>query len=219
MENGERKKMPSSDVRPTRIELINTNRRIRFARRGLDLLKMKRSSLVMEFFRISRTVAGLRTNLRAKLNEAIQAVNVANIVDGTMVVEAIANMYAQTRAEVISKNVMGVRVPTLNIDLGGSVISNIYRMTSVPIATNDAISRFEDLLKLILQVAEKESAMRKLLREIERTKRRSNAIENILIPRLRENAKYIRMRLDEMERDTFTTLKTVKRNIERRGYQ
>ncbi|MCL4314156.1 MAG: V-type ATP synthase subunit D [Candidatus Thermoplasmatota archaeon] len=211
--------MPSSDVRPTRIELINTNRRIRFAKRGLDLLKMKRSSLVMEFFRISKTVAGLRTDLREKLMEAIRAVNIANVVDGTMVVEAIANMYAQTTAEVKSKNVMGVRVPTLNVDLGGSVISNVYRMTSVPVATNDAISRFEDLLKLILQVAERESAMRKLLREIERTKRRSNAIENILIPRLRENAKYIRMRLDEMERDSFATLKTVKKNIERRGYR
>ncbi len=209
--------MPSADVRPTRIELINTNRRIKFAQRGLDLLKMKRSSLVMEFFKISRTVRGMRSDLKIKLQDAIESLKTADVIDGSVVVEAIANMYAETRAAVTTKNVMGVRIPTVEIDPGTSVISEIYRATSVPVAINEAISRFEELMKLILEVAEKESSLRRLLREIEKTKRRSNAIENILIPRLKGNSKYIRMRLDEIERDTFTTLKTVKRNIERRG--
>ncbi|MCL4342404.1 MAG: V-type ATP synthase subunit D [Candidatus Thermoplasmatota archaeon] len=209
--------MPSADVRPTRIELINTNRRIKFAQRGLDLLKMKRSSLVMEFFKISRTVRGMRSDLRIKLQDSIESLKTADVIDGSVVVEAIANMYAETRAAVTTKNVMGVRIPTVEIDPGTSVISEIYRATSVPVAINEAISRFEELMKLILEVAEKESSLRRLLREIEKTKRRSNAIENILIPRLKGNSKYIRMRLDEIERDTFTTLKTVKRNIERRG--
>ena len=71
----------------------------------------------------------------------------------------------------------------------------------------------------MLEIAEKENSMRKLLREIDRTKRRSNAIENILIPDLIANAKFIRMRLDEIERETFTMLKTVKRNIERKSLQ
>ncbi len=209
--------MPSADIRPTRIELINTNRRIKFSQRGLDLLKMKRSSLVMEFFKISRTVRGMRSDLKIKLQDAIESLKTADVIDGSVVVEAIANMYAETRAAVTTKNVMGVRIPTVEVDPGTSVISEIYRATSVPVAINEAISRFEELMKLILEVAEKESSLRRLLREIEKTKRRSNAIENILIPRLKGNSKYIRMRLDEIERDTFTTLKTVKRNIERRG--
>ena len=70
------------------------------------------------------------------------------------------------------------------------------------------------IFRALLEIAEKENSMRKLLREIDRTKRRSNAIENILIPGLVANAKYIRMRLDEMERETFSMLKAVKRNLE-----
>ena len=62
-------------------------------------------------------------------------------------------------------------------------------------------------------MVEKEKAMRKLLHEIDKTKRRSNAIEYVMIPRLKEQSKYIRMRLDELERDTFTTLKMVKKKI------
>ncbi len=217
MARGEKKKMPSVEVRPTRIELINTNRRIKFAQRGLDLLKMKRSSLVMEFFKISRTVKGMRSDLRIKLLEAIQSLITADVIDGSIVVEAIANMYAEAKASVSTKNVMGVRIPSVQINLGTSVITEIYRATSVPVATNEAISKFEELMKLILEVAEKESSLRRLLREIEKTKRRSNAIENILIPKLKDNSKYIRMRLDEIERDTFTTLKTVKRNMGRKN--
>ena len=70
----------------------------------------------------------------------------------------------------------------------------------------------------MLEIAEKENSMRRLLQEIDKTKRRSNAIENILIPQLTYSAKQIRMRLDEIERDTFTTLKVIKRKmVQRQG--
>ncbi|MCL5665599.1 MAG: V-type ATP synthase subunit D, partial [Candidatus Thermoplasmatota archaeon] len=98
-----------------------------------------------------------------------------------------------------------------------TLLSEVYRAVSMPTSAEDALKRFQKLLTLILEVAEKENSMRRLLREIDKTKRRSNAIENLLIPRLEADVKFIRMRLDEMERDTFTTLKTVKRNIERKG--
>jgi V/A-type H+-transporting ATPase subunit D len=78
---------------------------------------------------------------------------------------------------------------------------------------NEAIKTFRQIHQIVLDVAEKETALRKLLYEIEKTKRRSNAIENVLIPRLEAATKYIKFRFDEMERDTFIMLKTVKRKM------
>lgn len=205
------------DVRPTRIELINTRKRVRMARRGLDLLKMKRSSLVMEFFKISRTVKGMRENLRREVAQALEAIKIAELDVGSVSLERLALFSVDTGARVKTKNVMGVRIPDLDILYRETLLSEVYRAVSMPTSAEDALKRFQKLLTLILEVAEKENSMRRLLREIDKTKRRSNAIENLLIPRLEADVKFIRMRLDEMERDTFTTLKTVKRNIERKG--
>ena len=206
--------MASSEVRPTRIELINVTRRIRLARKGLDLLKMKRTSLVMEFFAISRTVKGMRENIRSDMASSLDTVRLAEALSGLVNLERIAAMSVDTQANVATKNVMGVRIPTLNVVYHESLLSEIYRAVSIPTVINDSIIKFERIFRALLEIAEKENSMRKLLREIDRTKRRSNAIENILIPGLVANAKYIRMRLDEMERETFSMLKAVKRNLE-----
>ena len=205
--------MAQADVKPTRIELIRITRRVKLAKRGLDLLKMKRSSLVMEFFAISRTVKGLRENLRAEIGEAIETVRMAEIVSGAMELERIAYMSADSTVAVNMKNVMGVRIPELNRNYNQTILSNQYRAISVPTAINDAIKMFESVYVQLVEIAEKENSMRKLLHEIDKTKRRSNAIENILIPQLTSSAKSIRMRLDELERDTFTTLKMIKKKM------
>ncbi|MGC9192380.1 MAG: V-type ATP synthase subunit D [Thermoplasmata archaeon] len=205
--------MVNLDIRPTRIELIKTTRRIKFAKRGLDLLKMKRSSLVMEFFAISRTVKGMRENLRNDILEAMERLKMAEIIHGAMAIELIAYMTSESKVAVTSKNVMGVRIPELKISDQKTVLSNIYRATSVPVSINDAIKKFEKVYNQLLDIAEKENSMRKLLYEIDKTKRRANAIENVLIPSLVDTAKYIRMRLDEIERDTFITLKTIKKKM------
>ncbi|MEM0158595.1 MAG: V-type ATP synthase subunit D [Thermoplasmataceae archaeon] len=209
--------MPQIEIKPTRIELIRTNRRIKLAKRGLDLLKMKRSSLVMEFFSISRTVKGLRENLRGEVEEAINTVRMAEMINGRMTIERIAYMSSNPSIGVNLKNVMGVRIPELNLEYNQTILSNTYRASSIPTSVNDAIKLFESVYQTIVQIAEKENSMRKLLHEIDKTKRRSNAIENILIPQLVGTAKAIRMRLDEIERDTFTTLKMIKRKITNRG--
>jgi V/A-type H+-transporting ATPase subunit D len=206
--------MASTEIRPTRIELINVTRRIRLARKGLDLLKMKRTSLVMEFFAISRTVRGMRENIRSDMGASLETVRLAEALSGLVNLERIAAMSVDTDANVATKNVMGVRIPTLNVVYHESLLSEIYRAVSIPTVINDSIIKFEKIFRALLEIAEKENSMRKLLHEIDRTKRRSNAIENILIPGLVANAKYIRMRLDEMERETFSMLKAVKRNLE-----
>ena len=209
--------MAQIDLKPTRMELIRTRRRIKLAKRGLDLLKMKRSSLVMEFFNISRSVKGLRENLRADVEDALETIRSAEIKSGTMNLERIAYMSADSTVGINLKNVMGVRIPELSRNYDQTILSNQYRVISVPTAVNDAIKKFENVYTQIVEIAEKENSMRKLLHEIDKTKRRSNAIENILIPQLSQSAKLIRMRLDELERDMFTTLKMVKRKMNRKA--
>lgn len=208
--------MPAQQIKPTRIELIRTNRRIKLAKRGLDLLKMKRNALVMEFFNISRKIRGLRENLREDIGRAIDSLKLAEVMSGAMELERVAQMSSSSNVGVGAKNVMGVRVPELSVKAGLSVLSPEYRATAVSAPVNDAIKKFEKVLSSMLEIAEKENSMRRLLQEIDKTKRRSNAIENILIPQLTYSAKQIRMRLDEIERDTFTTLKVIKRKMVQR---
>ncbi len=205
--------MPRLEVKPTRIELIQVKKRIKLATRGLHLLKMKRSSLVLEFFSISKEVKGMRENLRAEVGNALNTLKTAEIMSGAMELERIAYMSANSTVSIELKNVMGVKIPELNSDYNQTVLSNLYRSTSVPTPINDAINVFEKVYRQIIEIAEKENSMRKLLIEIDRTKRRSNAIENILIPELSTVARYIRGRLDEIERDTFTNLKMIKKKL------
>jgi V/A-type H+-transporting ATPase subunit D len=113
-----------------------------------------------------------------------------------------------------SKNVMGVRIPEVTSQ-SASQAGQEY-LLEIPASVNQAIRAFTEVHQMVLDVAEKETALRKLLLEIEKTKRRSNAIENVLIPRLQSNARYIKFRFDEMERESFTKLKTVKRKIAER---
>ena len=209
--------MPRFEVKPTRIELIQIKKRIKLATRGLHLLKMKRSSLVMEFFTISKQVSGMRENLRGDVGNALSTLKSAEIISGTMELERIAYMSADSTVEVGLKNVMGVKIPELNSEYSPTILSNLYRSTSVPTPINDAIGMFEIVYRQILEIAEKENSMRKLLIEIDKTKRRSNAIENILIPELSSVARYIRGRLDEIERDTFTNLKMIKKKLMKNG--
>src|SRR5207249_8842505 len=111
------------------------------------------------------------------------------------------------------KNVMRVSIPKL--EGGKSNTAIIEHILELPPSINEAIKAFQNVHKMVLDVAEKETTLRKLLYEIEKTKRKSNAIENVFIPRLLAAVKFITFRLDEMERDTFIMLKTV-RSEERR---
>lgn len=116
-----------------------------------------------------------------------------------------------TALQIKSKNVMGVRIPRL---IGGRRQEALTEyLLELPTSINEAIKAFQQVHKMVLDVAEKETALRKLLLEIEKTKRKSNAIENVFIPRLEAAVKFIIFRLDEMERDTFIMLKTVKRKM------
>jgi V/A-type H+/Na+-transporting ATPase subunit D len=197
------------------MEYLKTIRRIAMSRKGLKLLKLKRSALILEFFNLSKTVADMRSGLQARLIKGYEGIHSTEMFVGPLRLEYESMRIPRIHELTLkSKNVMGVKIPEITSESTGQTGQEY--MLEIPAAVNQAIKAFQDVHQMVLDVAEKETALRKLLVEIEKTKRRSNAIENVLIPRLQANARYIKFRFDEMERESFTKLKTVKKKIAER---
>jgi V/A-type H+-transporting ATPase subunit D len=205
----------SSTIRPTRLEYIRTKRRILIAKKGLKLLKLKRQALILEFFNTSKTAAALRGSLQSEMIKGYETIRMAEMLAGSMRLENEAMKMSQMAdLQVKSKSIMGVHIPKI---VGGKRELLAEHLLELPTSINESISVFQKIHDIVLEIAEKETALRKLLLEIERTKRKSNAIENVFIPKLLAALKFITFRLDEMERDTFIMLKTVKRKMGERG--
>ena len=208
--------MAVENVRPTRLELLRTRRRIVVAKRGLNLLKLKRTALIAEFFRISKEAMRLRGDLRQRISRGYEAIRLAETIEGPTRLENISMLLPDVPAvAVATKNVMGVRTP--RVDGGAFQRLATVSLLDLPTSVEEGVRRFQEIYEVVLDIAEKENALRRLLREIEKTKRRASAIENVLIPRLEGIVRYIKFRFDEMERDSFSMLKTVKRKLEQEG--
>jgi V/A-type H+/Na+-transporting ATPase subunit D len=205
--------MAVENVRPTRIELLRTRRRISVAKKGLNLLKLKRTALIQEFFALSREARALRGDLRRKIARGYASIRMAELLEGPTRLENVAMLLPRlVPVRVATKNVMGVRTP--RVDAGTYTPQPIPALLDLPASIDESIRHFQGIYAVVLHIAEKENAMRRLLQEIEKTKRRANAIENVLIPRLDGTVRFIKFRFDELERDSFSMLKAVKRKLE-----
>jgi V/A-type H+/Na+-transporting ATPase subunit D len=209
--------MSSRDsVKPTRMELLRLKARIKLANKGLNLLKQKRAALIVEFFKINKKALDLRKQLDANMAKAYNSLAIAEMYEGKIAIESTAYMVNRMKGFAIkTKNVMGVRIPEVSgRDPNFQAIDQQFALMGLSVKRQEAINNFEAALKIILDIAEVENSLRRILVEIDKTKRRVNSIENVLIPRLQGQAKYIAMRFDEMERETFVTLKTIKAKLE-----
>jgi V/A-type H+-transporting ATPase subunit D len=205
--------MAQENVRPTRLELLRTRRRIVLAKKGLNLLKLKRSALIAEFFNLSKQALELRGDLQRKIARGYASIRMAEIMEGPTKLENISNLLPRIQpVQVTSKNVMGVKTP--KVDAGQFQPVPTVNLLDLPTAIHESVHHFQAIYRVVLDIAEKENALRRLLYEIEKTKRRASAIENVLIPRLQQVVRIIKFRFDELERDAFSMLKTVKRKME-----
>jgi V/A-type H+-transporting ATPase subunit D len=208
--------MAQETVRPTRLELLRTRRRIVLAKKGLNLLKLKRSALIVEFFAISKEAMALRGDLQKKIARGYETIRLAEMMEGPTRLENISMLLPDLApVTVATKNVMGVKTPRVDAGTYSPVPS--AALLDLPTSINESIRHFQGIYRVVLDIAEKENALRRLLHEIEKTKRRASAIENVLIPRLQGTVRYIKFRFDELERDAFSMLKTVKRKMEAEG--
>ncbi|MEM3267456.1 MAG: V-type ATP synthase subunit D, partial [Conexivisphaerales archaeon] len=160
----------ATNVRPTRMEYLRTVRRIAVARKGLKLLKLKRQALILEFFALSKTIANLRTGLKKKLATGYESIHRAELFAGPLRLEYESMRIPKIKElRVRSKNVMGVRIPQIE-QQEISLLGEEY-LLELPASINQAIKSYRDIHRMVLDVAEKETSLRKLLLEIERIKR------------------------------------------------
>ncbi len=203
-------------INPTRMELLKLKQREKLAVKGYDLLKEKRNALIMEFFNILERVKGARGKVEKKLEEAFKDLTAAQVMMGdTAVKKAAMSVRESIKAEIDSRSVMGVVVPVVETEsTERSVIERGYGLVDTSIKLDEAARKFEESVTLIIELGEIEKTIRLLAGEIESTKRRVNALEHIIIPRLKNTVKYIEMRLEEMERENFVRLKMIKKSME-----
>ena len=201
------------NVKPTRSELLNLKRKVVLAERGYNLLKRKRDGLIIELRKMLKNVRETRKGLVERIKEGEQLIKEIQLLEGEFAIKTSAFYLRQSPfLKVITKNLMGVKVPELEFELKRIEDEEYNKM--VLTLSHDmvkAIMLYEDIIKRIVETVEIETALRNLLKEIESTKRRVNALENIVIPRLKEQIAWVKMMLDEAERENIFRLKTVKK--------
>ena len=205
--------MATATINPTRMELTRLKGRLKTATRGHKLLKDKRDELMKQFLEIVRKNRELRAKVEKGLEEANAAFTVASAIMGPEMLEQ-SLLYPKQSVELDMKfkNVMSVNVPVYEFHTRNEDPTEVYpygfAQTSGELdAAVDALNRvFQDMLEL----AEVEKTMQLLAEDIEKTRRRVNALEYVMIPEMQEKIKYITMKLDENERGNITRLMKVK---------
>ena len=206
------------NVKPTRMELLKLKKRVKLADKGHRLLKEKRDALISEFMLVTKEYRDARRRVEENLRIAFYSLLMAEVLLGSRDLEQISGITTRDIGlEFVTKNIMGVSIPILEI---GDVVRRInergYGFLSTTAKLDDAAKGFEESLLLIVKLAEVEESVRRIAQEVEKTKRRVNALEYIVIPRLNATIKHIEMRMEEIEREGFLRLKKIKASLEAR---
>jgi len=208
----------ATDVNPTRMELIKTKERITLALKGHKLLKQKRDALILEFFKILKKAQDLRGQLAKKVALGYHSLAMAETYHNIQEMTKVSlDLRKHIDLDVEVRNVMGVKIPniTAEMETGHFLSLPTYSVAATSAKIDAAVDDFSEILQMTIKLAETETAMKRLILEIEKTKRRVNALEFVLIPKLEEQKKDITFRLEEMERDSFVCLKSIKRKLEK----
>ncbi len=200
------------EVNATRMELLRLKKRLVLARRGHKLLKDKEDELMRQFLDLVNKNRDLREKLEAQLIVAFRNFLMARaVMDRESMEEAIMFPNQKLELSVSTASIMNLRVPRFELKSEGTVHSYGFINTSAEL--DSALQVYSDLLPEMVKLAEAESAIQLLADEIEKTRRRVNALEHVLIPNLEETIRYIKMRLDEMERSNLTRLMKIKEMV------
>jgi len=211
--------MPIDDIKPTRSGLMLVRRRMALAERIHRLLSMKLDGMMLELVKLTEQIARERRELEEKYSRAREMVAVAAMMEGaTGVLLAALSVETHPTYTAGHKNVFGVRLPELEpVMVKKTLDQRGYGILGTSSVIDDAADAYEDLLEAIIASAELEGGIKGLLDDIERTRRRVNALEFKIIPELEEARRFIEDQRDEMERQEWTRLRRIKKIKAKRG--
>ena len=206
--------MAKLNVNPTRMELSTLKRRLKTSTRGHKLLKDKQDELMRRFIALIRKNKALRMEVEEELSASFKEFLLASaVMSPEMLEEAVSVPKETITVDIKKKNVMSVNVPVMEFMRKlegdeGSIYPYGFAQTSSEL--DDAIEKLYGIMPKLLELAEVEKACQLMADEIEKTRRRVNALEYRTIPDLEDTIRFIRMKLDESERSTITRLMKVK---------
>ena len=203
------------NVNPTRMELTRLKRRLATATRGHKLLKDKRDEMMRRFVTLIRENARLRAELEEQISAALGEFALCRgLMDAPALEEALMYPARTVELSVGRQNIMSVNVPTYSVQASQPLLS--YGLAQTSAQLDGAIAGLAELLPRLMQLAQIEKTCNMLADEIEKTRRRVNALEYVMIPDLEETIRFITMKLDENERGSLTRLMKVKDMIAER---
>lgn len=204
--------MAKLNVNPTRMEMTRLKRQLKTATRGHKLLKDKLDELMKQFLEIVRENKRLREEAEKALESAYQNFIIARaVLSESTLSSALMIPQQSVSVKVKQRNIMSVNVPVFDFQKsegGGDIYP--YGMAFTSGELDSAMNSFADAMEPLLRLAESEKTAQLLAQEIERTRRRVNALENVMIPNYQETIKFIAMKLEENERASTTRLMKVK---------
>lgn len=207
-------------VNPTRMELTRLRKKMQVARRGYKLLKDKRDELMKKFLELAYRNKELREMVEGMLQKFYgEFLKVRSMMEPEFLEEALMLSRQEILLAVSSRNVMSVEVPEFTLEKPETIEAGIhsYGFAFTPAELDDSAGLLAGMLPMLVSLAQVEKSLHLLSDEIEKTRRRVNALEHVLIPQLEETIKYITMKLEENERGNLTRLMKVKDMILERG--
>ncbi len=206
-------------VNPTRMELTRIKRRLVTARRGHKLLKDKRDEMVRQFILLVRENRALRQEVERELSAALNSFALArSVTEPELMEEALLYPARNIAIDMTTRSILSVRVPSIRVreeTMRETTLS--YGLAETSAQLDGAIAGLAELLPKLIQLAEVEKSCDLLADEIEKTRRRVNALEYVMIPQFEETIRFITMKLDENERGNLTRLMKVKSMIQERA--
>lgn len=203
------------NIAPTKSNLMSAKASLEFSQKGFELLDKKRNVLIREMMGLIGKARDIQERINSTFSEAYEALQVANMTEGISTVQNIALSIDEIHDfDVLLRSVMGVEIPDLKFTKKSlEPAYSFYRTNS---AFDVAVTRFQDVKYLIYELAEIENSVYRLAMEIKKTQKRTNALQNIQIPKFKEIVKYIQEVLEEKEREDFFRLKMVKKKSVRK---
>lgn len=213
--------MARLNVNPTRMELSNLKKRLKTAQRGHKLLKDKQDELMKRFIDMVRKNKDLRESVEAELTQAFKDFLIARaVMSSEMLEEAIMYPTQKIALEVSLKNIMSVNTPVMKLvteEIEEAKASSYpYGFANTSSELDSAVQSLQGVVERLIELAQVEKSCQLMANEIEKTRRRVNALEYVMIPQLVETVKYITMKLDENERGNRVRLMKVKDMVEDR---